>query len=84
VSRSPTVRQPEPEWLRDILDTLPPIVHITDAARLLHCSDRHLRRLAASGRLVSLRDGPRSGQSPAKLCFPRKEIGRFLLEIANR
>jgi len=51
-------------------------------AALLRVSTRAARRLAHTGRLVSVRDG--GGRSPARLLFPRAELARYLESIASR
>jgi len=80
---SKTVAQPPaPEWLVDVLRDVRPLATVEEAAALLRLSTRAVRRLAHSGRLISARDG--GGRSPARLLFPRAELGRYIESIASR
>ena len=83
MSQSATVAPTPPEWLADILRDCPPLLTLAEASKLLHVSERSLRRMTLDGRLVSVRGAPASSNSPAKVTIPRAEIGRWLRENAR-
>ena len=63
------------EAFTEIEKSLPALLTASEAANLLRCSPRNLRRLIVTGRLGSLREKA-SGSS--RVLIPRASIGLYL------
>lgn len=64
-----------PQCLVQLASELPPTLGSEEVARLLQCTDRHLRRLVVSGELSAFR---RVNKGSSRLIFARGEVLRFL------
>ena len=61
---------------RAVAGELPALVTIAEARTLLRCSDRHVRRLVATGALRSMRN-VKAGSS--RVLIPRESVQAFLV-----
>lgn len=70
---------PAPAWLEDVLKDAPPILTITEAAKLTRLSTRTLRRFASTGRLSVLK----AAGGSARVLVARAAVAELLRGMAD-
>lgn len=69
----------ETDWVQDVVAKLPPLMTISETAKVLRMSARNVSRNVARGRLAAVRTGVGGGSS--RVLVARAELARFLRRL---